>query len=154
MKFDHVHGYEILDELREKGTLVKKMKCLSQRQRDILILSYGLSWETGIISRRELSYEELGKIYMTTRERMRQIEGQALRKLATEAERSRDTYLEQNITDTEMCYMIFATNGCEHFCPNNGFCCGGVAEKNCDGLISALLKKRPLKAPTNTLEAK
>jgi len=144
---DHAKGYDILDALREQGTLIERLQTLLPRERDVLALAYGLSWKTGVVIRAELSHEAIGKLYMVTRERVRQIESNALRRLAEGNEEK--TWLELHATDTELCYMISCSDGCEKFCPLYKAC---NAEKKCDNLIFALLKKYPLKGAKNTLE--
>ena len=64
--------------------------------------------------------------------------------------RKYSTWLELHATDTELCYMISCSDGCEKFCPLYYNTCS--VEKHCKGLISALLKKYPLKGAKNTLE--
>ena len=145
---DHAKGYDILDALREQGTLIERLQTLLPRERDVLALAYGLSWKTGVVIRAELSHEAIGKLYMVTRERVRQIESNALRRLAEGNEEK--TWLELHATDTELCYMISCSDGCEKFCPLYYNTCS--VEKHCKGLISALLKKYPLKGAKNTLE--
>ena len=69
----------ILRDLQKKCRLL--MKGLTQREREILQLRYGFS-DTG-----EQTLEEVGQRFMLTRERIRQIEKEALGKLRTSAER-------------------------------------------------------------------
>ena len=60
-------------ELRED--LIKAMDCLNERERNVLLLRYGF------VDGRFHTLEEVGKVYNVTRERIRQIEAKALRKL-------------------------------------------------------------------------
>ena len=55
--------------------LMDVMQTLTERERKVLILRYGLDGET------PKTLEEVGKIFNVTRERIRQIEAKALRKL-------------------------------------------------------------------------
>lgn len=70
----------ILRDLQRKCRLL--MKGLSQREREVLQLRYGFS-DSG-----EQTLEEVGRRFMLTRERIRQIEKEALGKLRTSALRS------------------------------------------------------------------
>jgi RNA polymerase primary sigma factor len=70
----------ILRDLQRKCRLL--MKGLSQREREVLRLRYGFS-DSG-----ELTLEEVGRRFTLTRERIRQIEKEALGKLRTSALRS------------------------------------------------------------------
>ncbi len=70
----------ILRDLQRKCRLL--MKGLSQREREVLQLRYGFG-DSG-----ELTLEEVGGRFMLTRERIRQIEKEALGKLRTSALRS------------------------------------------------------------------
>jgi RNA polymerase primary sigma factor len=70
----------ILRDLQRKCRLL--MKGLSQREREVLQLRYGFG-DSG-----ELTLEEVGGRFMLTRERIRQIEKEALVKLRTSALRS------------------------------------------------------------------
>ena len=66
---------EVTTFLLLKEELEKVLGTLTQRERTVLILRYGL--EDG----RERTLEEIGKSFNVTRERIRQIEAKALRKL-------------------------------------------------------------------------
>ena len=70
----------ILRDLQRKCRLL--MKGLSQREREVLRLRYGFG-DSG-----ELTLEEVGRRFMLTRERIRQIEKEALGKLRASAVRS------------------------------------------------------------------
>jgi RNA polymerase primary sigma factor len=67
-------------ELTEKA-LHEAVKQLSEREQQILNLRYGLSGESD-----PKSLEEIGRIMGITRERVRQLEGEALRRLAERRE--------------------------------------------------------------------
>ena len=60
-------------ELRED--LVKAMNCLNAREKNVILLRYGF------VDGKFHTLEEVGKVYHVTRERIRQIEAKALRKL-------------------------------------------------------------------------
>ncbi|MBR3524026.1 MAG: sigma-70 family RNA polymerase sigma factor [Bacilli bacterium] len=61
------------NELRED--LVKAMNCLNAREKSVILLRYGF------VDGKFHTLEEVGKVYHVTRERIRQIEAKALRKL-------------------------------------------------------------------------
>jgi RNA polymerase primary sigma factor len=78
--------YERAAEILTKEALRKALENLSYRERRVLELRYGLGGE----HRRTL--EEVGRTFHVTRERVRQIEGQSLKKLQNlaEAQKLRD----------------------------------------------------------------
>ncbi len=74
---DH-RAQDPLDDIQQqslKSRLGEVLKVLNQREREILSLRFGLA--DGNAS----TLEEIGKIYSVTRERVRQIEVKAVRKL-------------------------------------------------------------------------
>ncbi|MDD3593353.1 MAG: sigma-70 family RNA polymerase sigma factor [Candidatus Gastranaerophilales bacterium] len=71
-KNNSIYDYEL--KVRRE-TLYKLLGCLSPRERDILRLRFGLD------DSRERTLEEIGKLFGVTRERIRQIEAKALKKL-------------------------------------------------------------------------
>lgn len=73
---------DILDELRSTGELVERLKRLAPRVREIVVLRYGLSWDTGLIVRGEMTIEQTAKLYCVTHERIRQIEQRAFKSLS------------------------------------------------------------------------
>lgn len=79
--YTHEQGYDILDRIREQEIFKEKFKRLPPREQEVLVFRYGLSWETGIVVRQELPLEQVAKLYMVTRERIRQVESKALKAL-------------------------------------------------------------------------
>ena len=76
---------DLLDGERETlCKLVKEHPALSERERKIVIMRFGL--EDG----HERTLQEIGEAFKVTRERIRQIEAKALRKLRRPAEPSND----------------------------------------------------------------
>ena len=73
---------DILDELRSNGELAERLKRLAPRVREIVNLRYGLSWDTGLIVRGEMTIEQTAKLYCVTNERIRQIEKKAFKSLS------------------------------------------------------------------------
>ena len=73
---------DILDELRVRGELVERLKRIAPRFREIINLRYGLSFETGLIVRGEMTMEQVAKLYSITNERLRQIEERVFKKLS------------------------------------------------------------------------
>lgn len=76
--YDDVSGGDIntLIENNELKTIISDcMQTLTQREREVLTLRYGLNGRDG------LSLEQTGNLYGVTRERIRQIEKKALRKM-------------------------------------------------------------------------
>ena len=71
----------LLERHAVKSDLAAVLNTLNPREREVLILRYGLDGK-GVRTR-----EEIGKTYGVTRERIRQLEKQALRKLRTIAEK-------------------------------------------------------------------
>lgn len=67
---------ETIDELLKSGIVQHALERLNDRQRNVLILRYGLD------GGHERSLEEVGQRYGLTRERIRQIEAKAIRKMA------------------------------------------------------------------------
>ena len=63
------------DQNMLRDALFDTMKCLSQREQEVLALRFGLT------DNRTYTLEEVGKMFGITRERVRQIENKALRKL-------------------------------------------------------------------------
>jgi len=58
-----------------RGKIEQVLKMLTEREREIIKLRYGLS------DGNTYTLEEIGKVFSTTRERIRQIEAEAMRKL-------------------------------------------------------------------------
>lgn len=79
--YTHEQGYEILDRMREQERFIEEFKRLPPREQEVLVFRYGLSWETGVVVRQELPLEQVAKLYMVTRERIRQVESKALKTL-------------------------------------------------------------------------
>lgn len=79
--YTHEQGYDILDRMREQEIFMEKFKRLPPREQEVLVFRYGISWETGIVVRQELPLEQVAKLYMVTRERIRQVESKALKAL-------------------------------------------------------------------------
>lgn len=73
---------DILDELRLRGELTERLKRIAPRFREIINLRYGLSFETGLIVRGEMTLEQVGKLYSITNERVRQIERRVFKELS------------------------------------------------------------------------
>lgn len=73
---------DILDELRVGGELIERLKRIAPRFREIIILRYGLSFETGLIVRGEMTLEQVAKLYSITNERVRQIEKKVFKELS------------------------------------------------------------------------
>lgn len=73
---------DILDELRVRGELAERLKRMAPRFREIITLRYGLSFETGLIIRGEMTMEQVAKLYSITTERVRQIEKRAFKELS------------------------------------------------------------------------
>lgn len=73
---------DILDELRVRGELVERLKRIAPRFREIINLRYGLSFETGLIVRGEMTIEQVAKLYSITTERVRQVEKNVFKKLS------------------------------------------------------------------------
>lgn len=73
---------DILDELRMRGELVERLKRIAPRFREIINLRYGLSFETGLIVRGEMTMEQVAKLYSITTERLRQIEKRVFKELS------------------------------------------------------------------------
>jgi RNA polymerase primary sigma factor len=67
--------FEYLDEIKIQDTIKKLLAELKLREAQVLIFRYGL------YDYKERTLEEVGKMYGVTRERIRQIESKALRKL-------------------------------------------------------------------------
>ena len=65
------------DAMYMKETVQKSLSVLKERERDVIIRRYGLNGET------PMTLEDIGKIYGITRERVRQIENKAMRKLGS-----------------------------------------------------------------------
>lgn len=66
---------EIVDANISRASIAKALSCLKEREQDIIIARYGL------YGHREKTLEEIGQDLRLTRERVRQIEVKALRKL-------------------------------------------------------------------------
>jgi len=64
-----------LNHMMLRETLNEIMNCLIDREREILVLRFGLN------SSRKATLQEIGELFGVTRERVRQIESKALRKL-------------------------------------------------------------------------
>lgn len=60
-----------------KESVAKSLNILNEREKDVIVRRYGLNGE------QPMTLEEIGKIYCITRERVRQIESKAMRKLAS-----------------------------------------------------------------------
>lgn len=73
---------DILDELRVRGELVERLKRIAPRFREIINLRYGLSFETGLIVRGEMTMEQVAKLYSITTERLRQVEKRVFKELS------------------------------------------------------------------------
>jgi RNA polymerase primary sigma factor len=63
-----------------KETLLKILSPLSEREREVIQLRYGLDGQA------PLTLDEVGRAFNVTRERIRQIENQSLKKLRALAE--------------------------------------------------------------------
>lgn len=74
---DSVSGEDYAISLALKNDLVEILKLLSDRERDVIKLRFGLD------DGKSKTLEEVGQIFGVTRERIRQIESKALRKLRT-----------------------------------------------------------------------
>lgn len=72
---------EYAADLDARRAILEVMSCLTQREKVILIKRFGLNYD------RELTLEELGQEFGVTRERIRQIEAIALKKLRHPARR-------------------------------------------------------------------
>jgi len=78
----------ILTDRALRGSLSKILHVLDERERTILSLRFPLD-----DSKKELTLEEVGKKLKVTRERIRQLQNQALKKLRDELERQESPYL-------------------------------------------------------------
>jgi len=78
----------ILTDRALRGSLRQVLHVLDERERTILALRFPMD-----DSERELTLEEVGKKLKVTRERIRQLQNQALRKLRDELERRESPYL-------------------------------------------------------------
>ena len=86
---ESVSQFAINTELRER--FVKIFRSLNWREKEILRLRNGLA------DGYKHTLEEVGKVFSITRERVRQIEGKAIRKLQTAAQRSQlEGFLEES----------------------------------------------------------
>lgn len=65
------------DHVYIKETVQKSLDVLNERERDVIVRRYGLNGE------QPMTLEDIGKIYGITRERVRQIESKAMRKLGS-----------------------------------------------------------------------
>ncbi len=70
---NHIRNH--IDKVFIHNDIIKSLAVLNERERDIIIKHFGLNQEPA------LTLEEIGKIYGITRERVRQIERAAIRKL-------------------------------------------------------------------------
>lgn len=73
---------DVLDELRVRGELIERLKRIAPRLREMINLRYGLSFETGLIVRGEMTLEQVAKLYSITNERLRQIEKRVFKELS------------------------------------------------------------------------
>ena len=83
-----VDGYgfdEIVDADISRTSIVEALSCLKERERDVIIARYGLNGCA------EKTLEEIGTAFHLTRERVRQIEAKALRKLGQPAGKKKAT---------------------------------------------------------------
>jgi len=111
-----VTNIDILDELRARGELVERLKRIAPRFREIINLRYGLSFETGLRVRGEMTIEQVAKLYSITNERLRQIEKKVFKELSegltdspwhTGTPTEEGWYLVQHLTDAEYCGSKF-----------------------------------------------
>lgn len=65
------------DNVSIKESVKKTLDILNERERDVIVRRYGLDGES------PMTLEDIGKIYGITRERVRQIESKAMRKLGS-----------------------------------------------------------------------
>lgn len=65
------------DNVYIKESVQKTLEILNERERDVIVRRYGLNGES------PMTLEDIGKIYGITRERVRQIESKAMRKLGS-----------------------------------------------------------------------
>lgn len=77
-----MNNRDILDELRVRGELVERLERIAPRFREIINLRYGLSFETGLIVRGEMTLEQVAQLYSITTECLRQIEKRAFKELS------------------------------------------------------------------------
>ena len=68
-------GEDVAEDILRKEALVKILGTLSERERQVLELRYGLNGE------QPRTLDEVGRTFQVTRERIRQIENQSLKKL-------------------------------------------------------------------------
>lgn len=68
---------QVADSLYMKEIIQKSLHVLGERERDVIVMRYGLNGD------QPMTLEDIGKIYGITRERVRQIESKAMRKLAS-----------------------------------------------------------------------
>lgn len=80
------------DNVYIKETVQKSLSILKDREKDVIIRRYGLNGEA------PMTLEDIGKIYGITRERVRQIESKAMRKLGSKSvkEGLKDFYYHDN----------------------------------------------------------
>lgn len=100
---------DILDELRVRGELAERLKRMAPRYREIITLRYGLSFETGLIVRGEMTMEQVAKLYSITNERLRQIEKKVFKELS---EGLTDSPWHTGTPTEEGLYVVFN----EHLC--------------------------------------
>lgn len=73
----HLTPAQTAENVYMKEIIQKSLHVLNERERDVIIMRYGLD------GGQAMTLEDIGKIYGITRERVRQIESKAMRKLAS-----------------------------------------------------------------------
>jgi RNA polymerase primary sigma factor len=76
---DTVNVIEEVEHDEQKAALSKLMSVLPEREKMVMLMRYGL------VDGHEYTLEEIGQIYNVTRERIRQIEAQALKRMRNKA---------------------------------------------------------------------